>query len=99
LPLVVPSEGGCSDAADPAWSETYAPGDSIGARDAISRLLARDQNQLRLAAIGARRTHIASPAEHFEQLFALYGAGAPPTVELLFANDEALLGGPAAAAA
>jgi len=97
LPLVLPSEGGCTDAADPAWAELYQPGNPTAARDAIHRLLSRDQNQLRLAAIGARRTHISTPAQHFERLFALYQNASPPVL-LPEATPAALPTGLAAAA-
>lgn len=77
-PLVLPSEGGCTDAADPAWAETYVAGDAEGARDAIHRLLHRNPEELRVAAIAARRTHISTPERHFERLFSLYANRAPP---------------------
>jgi alpha-1,6-mannosyltransferase len=81
IPLILPSEGGCTDAADPAWSELYRPGNAGGATAAIHRLFARDHDALRVAAIGARRTHISTPAQHFERLFALYQNAAPPEPE------------------
>ncbi len=82
IPLVLPSEGGCTDAAHPDWSELYRPGDSGGAAHAIHRLFARDHDALRIAAIGARRTHISTPAQHFERLFALYQDATPPAPEI-----------------
>lgn len=91
VPLVLPSEGGCTDAADPAWTETYTPGDSRAATEAIHRLLARDPMRLRLAAIGARHSHIATPAQHFEQLFTLYRNASPPTLAPAIANDDGTL--------
>lgn len=98
-PLVLPSEGGCTDAADPAWTEVYAPGNSEAATAAIHRLLARDPGRLRLAAIGARHTHISTPAEHFERLFTLYNGATPPAIKPDFANDAAVLSAGRAAAA
>jgi alpha-1,6-mannosyltransferase len=80
IPLILPSEGGCTDAADPAWAELYEPGNPGAARDAIHRLLTRNPDQLRVAAIGARRTHISTPAQHFERLFSLYRNTTPPVL-------------------
>lgn len=80
IPLILPSEGGCTDAADPAWTELYQPGNPIAARDAINRLLNRNPDRLRVAAIGARHTHISTPAQHFEQLFRLYSNSTPPVI-------------------
>jgi alpha-1,6-mannosyltransferase len=92
VPLVLPSEGGCTDAADPAWTELYRPGDAMAARDAILRMMARPADALRLAAIGARRTHISSAAQHFERLFALYANASPPLLAPEFATDAAVPG-------
>ncbi|MGQ5701138.1 glycosyltransferase [Sandaracinobacteroides sp. A072] len=78
IPLILPSEGGCTDAAEPAWSELYEPGNPAAARDAIHRLLNRDSDALRVAAMGARHTHISTPSQHFERLFSLYRDAAPP---------------------
>lgn len=99
IPLILPSEGGCTDAADPAWTELYTPGDSDAATAAIHRLLARDPGRLRLAAIGARHTHISTPAEHFEQLLTLYRGATPPANRPQFANDLPAIVGERAAAA
>ncbi|WP_374388467.1 glycosyltransferase [Sandaracinobacter sp.] len=80
IPLILPAEGGCTDAADPAWTELYEPGNSMAARDAIHRLMNRSPDQLRVAAIGARHTHICTPAQHFERLFALYRNNSTPVL-------------------
>ena len=80
IPLILPSEGGCTDAADPAWSELYEPGNAAAATDAIHRLLNRNPDQLRVNAIGARRSHISTPAQHFERLFSLYRNNATPVL-------------------
>ncbi len=80
IPLILPSEGGCTDAAAPAWAELYEPGNPVGARDAILRLLNRNPDQLRVAAIGARHSHISTPAQHFERLFRLYSDQTPPVI-------------------
>lgn len=90
IPLILPSEGGCTDAADPAWSELYEPGNPIAARDAIHRLLTRNPDELRVAAIGARRTHISTPAQHFERLFSLYRHATPPVLTPLPASTTDL---------
>jgi alpha-1,6-mannosyltransferase len=76
-PLILPSEGGCTDAADPAWAEVYEPGNARAARDAACRLFARQPEALRVAAIGARQSHISTPAQHFERLFSLYRNNTP----------------------
>lgn len=96
IPLILPSQGGCTDAADPAWAELYEPGNSTAARDAIHRLLTRNPDELRVAAIGARRTHISTPAQHFEQLFSLYRNATPPVLHPLSAPATDI--GPVAAA-
>jgi alpha-1,6-mannosyltransferase len=80
IPLILPAEGGCTDAADPAWAELYEPGNAMAARDAIHRLFNRNPDQLRVAAIGARHTHISTPAQHFERLFALYRDNSTPVL-------------------
>jgi alpha-1,6-mannosyltransferase len=80
LPLILPTAGGCTDAADPAWAELYETGDAASARDAIHRFLNRDRQALRLAALGARHTHICTPEQHFERLFQLYRDRATPPV-------------------
>lgn len=82
LPLILPSEGGCTDLADPAWSEVYKVGSSASACQAIERLLARNPQELRAAALRARDTHITTAASHFEQLFALYGKAGRPEAGL-----------------
>lgn len=79
-PLIVPSVGGCGALAHPDWSEIYEPADRAGCTAAINRLLARDPQALRLAAIGAGRTRVAPQGRHFDMLFDLYGqlsGGAP----------------------
>ncbi|MGL6043436.1 MAG: hypothetical protein ACRC1J_05885, partial [Sandaracinobacteroides sp.] len=83
IPLILPSEGGCTDAADPAWTELYEPGNPLAARDAIHRLLTRNPDKLRIAAIGARQTHISTPQQHFERLFSLYSNSTPPVLKPL----------------
>ncbi len=96
IPLILPSEGGCTDAADPAWTELYEPGNAAAATAAIHRLLNRNRDQLRVNAIGARHTHISTPAQHFERLFNLYRNSTPPVLHPLPA--PAILGPLAAAA-
>jgi alpha-1,6-mannosyltransferase len=78
LPLIVPSRGGAADLADPAWSETYPPGDSVGCARAIERLLDRDRRTLRLAAKRAADTRVRNLDEHFADLFARYASLARP---------------------
>lgn len=72
LPLVVPSAGGASDFADPAFSERYEPGSFLDCADAIERLLRRDLDQLREDAIKVSATKVRSIDDHFGALFAYY---------------------------
>jgi alpha-1,6-mannosyltransferase len=88
IPLILPSEGGCTDAAEPDWAELYEPGNPLAARDAIHRMLNRNPDQLRVAAIGARHTHISTPAQHFERLFSLYRNSTPPVLTPLPATSH-----------
>lgn len=74
LPLVVPSRGGAADLADPAWAETYAPGDPVACADAIERLLVRDRDGLRAAARHAASTRVRDLDDHFADLFARYSS-------------------------
>ncbi len=98
LPLVLPSAGGCTDAADPSWSELYQPGNAVAARDAIHRLLTRNPDQLRVNAIGARQTRISTPSQHFERLFSLYRNAPPPVLtQTPVGRSEGPAGIPAAA--
>jgi alpha-1,6-mannosyltransferase len=53
LPVVVPNEGGAAELADPSTAETYASLDPRACADAIRRLLARDRDSLRRAAVSA----------------------------------------------
>lgn len=71
LPLVVPNVGGASDLADQSYAETYDPGDPKACKDAIERLFARDQDDLKQAVARARPK--ARPLnQHFDELFAHY---------------------------
>lgn len=78
VPLVLPDAGGCTDASDPRWGESYRAGDWRSARDAILRLLARGERDLFAAARDGRRSRVISTDEHFRRLFTLYGAPLPP---------------------
>ena len=77
LPLIVPDEGGCADIARPAFSETWRARDVRAASDAITRLFARDQRALRVAAceaaLGVRsdRDHAVGLAGHYTGLLGL----------------------------
>lgn len=72
LPLVLPSSGGASDFAEPAFSERYGPGDAIECADAIERLILRDLDVLRAKASDASETKVRSVDDHFGALFAYY---------------------------
>lgn len=80
-PLVLPDAGGCSDAADPAWGESYRAGDERDAARALVALARRDRHALRAAAAQGRRTRVISTAEHFARLFALYAGTLLPVAE------------------
>jgi alpha-1,6-mannosyltransferase len=71
LPLIVPNEGGPAELALPACSETFETANVASAADAIERLLARDRDMLRQAAVenakGARTLD-----QHFRDLFDSY---------------------------
>jgi len=71
LPLIVPSEGGASDLATAATSETYRAGDMRDAARAIIRMADRDQAELRRAA-AQEAGRVESMDRHFERLFAAY---------------------------
>ena len=94
LPLVLPDAGGCTDAADPMWAETYVSGNAKDATAAILRLHGRPGPALSAAAAVGRATRVISTEQHFDRLFALYHGllppGAPQPVE---ATEPALLGG------
>lgn len=78
LPLILPTTGGCSDVADPAWAEVYRSGRSADACNAIERFLHRNAAELRAAAIHGQATRVASSEEHFQRLFAFYESGKTP---------------------
>jgi alpha-1,6-mannosyltransferase len=73
LPLIVPNEGGPAELARPACSETFATADVASAAEAIERLLAREPQELRRAAIADART-ARTLDEHFRDLFDSYAA-------------------------
>ncbi|MGF1545064.1 MAG: glycosyltransferase [Parvularculaceae bacterium] len=71
LPFVAPHLGGAADLAHPAYSEVYRSGDPAACAEAMERIVARDRDELALAArAGANR--VLSPADHFDQLLATY---------------------------
>lgn len=72
LPVIVPDTGGAADLARPAYAETYPAGNIPACKDAISRLLARDQDTLRRAALGAASRYVHCPDQHFKALFDHY---------------------------
>ena len=71
-PIIVPDAGGAADFADPRVGEIYTTGDVAGGRDAILRLLDRDQAALRAAALRSAAVKIGDTHAHFDKLFALY---------------------------
>ncbi len=71
LPIVVPDEGGAAELARPEFAETYRQGDAAACEAAIERLIARDRETVRSAAITASQS-ILSTRQHFERLLAHY---------------------------
>lgn len=99
-PLVLPDAGGCSDAADPAWGESYRAGDEADAARALVAFARRDPAALRAAACVGRRRRVISTAEHFARLFALYAGTVPPVAaEAVETGAEAPVALPGMAAA
>ncbi len=72
LPIVVPSVGGAADLADPAFAETYSPGDAMACAGAVRRLLVRDIASMRAVARDAARHRVRTLDQHFEHLFRHY---------------------------
>jgi alpha-1,6-mannosyltransferase len=70
-PVIVPSEGGAGDLAEPGFAETYPPGDAKAAAKAILKLLARDRAALSAAALAAGKA-LGDLEGHFDKLFAVY---------------------------
>lgn len=74
LPLIVPDEGGCSEIAEPEFSEAFASRNRASATDAILRFCARDRRLIqaaaRQAASGVRsdRAHVAELIAHYQAL-------------------------------
>lgn len=98
-PLVLPDAGGCSDAADPAWGESYRAGDERDAARALVAFARREPEALRAAAIEGRRTRVISTAEHFARLFALYAGTVPPSAAVVEDVPDVPLAGEGVAAA
>lgn len=73
LPVIVPDRGGAAELAHPAYAETYRSGDAAALAAAMARMTGRDRNDLSLAA-RAGGCRLSTPAEHFDQLFALYAS-------------------------
>ncbi len=72
LPLILPGAGAVADIADPAFAETYTPGDPRAAAAAIERMLARDPDALKAAA-DAAAARARTLDQHFVDLFDAYG--------------------------
>jgi alpha-1,6-mannosyltransferase len=71
-PIVVPDAGGAADFAHPDVGEVYAAGNAKEGSKAVLRLLARDQESLRRAAIERADKTIGNADAHFDKLLALY---------------------------
>ncbi|MEL7488415.1 MAG: glycosyltransferase [Pseudomonadota bacterium] len=73
LPIVTPDIGGAADLAHPTYAEVYRPGRPDAMLAAMERMVARDREELAIAArAGANR--IPAPADHFKSLLAQYSA-------------------------
>lgn len=84
VPIVAPDQGGASEFVHPTWGEAYAAGDAGALARALRRIVARDRRDLSLAArAGGHR--VGSPADHFAQLFSVYGSLAAAPRERLAA--------------
>ncbi len=71
LPLVTPHIGGAADLTHPTYGEAYRAGDAGALTAALHRIVARDRNELALAArAGSRR--VGTPDDHFDSLFTTY---------------------------
>jgi alpha-1,6-mannosyltransferase len=72
LPIIVPSQGGAADLADPSYAETYEPGNAADCGAAIEALLDRDRNPLVAGCARAAQHKVGTMDDHFYQLFELY---------------------------
>ena len=72
LPIIVPSQGGAADLADPSYAETYEPGNAADCGAAIEALLDRDRNALVAGCARAAQHKVGTMDDHFDQLFELY---------------------------
>jgi alpha-1,6-mannosyltransferase len=94
VPLVLPDAGGCCDAADPMWAESYKSGSASAATAAILRLRQRPRHELAAAAAVGRSTRLLSTDQHFDRLFALYRGTEPPLAAApAMPQDHALIPG------
>jgi alpha-1,6-mannosyltransferase len=71
LPVVVPDEGGACESVDASCGATYRARDAEACAQAIERMLARDETELRARAVEAS-TRVPSVEEHFDGVLALY---------------------------
>ncbi len=71
-PIIVPDAGGAADFAHADVGEIYAAGNAQDGAKAVLRLLARDGENLRRAAIARADATIGNADVHFDKLFALY---------------------------
>jgi len=72
-PVIVPSVGGAADLAAPDYAEVYPPGDAKACTAAIQRMFSRDQAQVNAGLQRAINERIGTMANHFTQLFEVYG--------------------------
>ena len=72
-PVIVPDVGGAADLAGPDYAEIYPPGDAKACARAIDRMFTRDQGAMAEGLDKARNARIGTMADHFKQLFEVYG--------------------------
>jgi glycosyltransferase involved in cell wall biosynthesis len=87
-PVIVPQAGGAGELASPDYAQTYPPGDSDAAAQAILDLLGRNRTSLSIAALEAGRQRIGDIEDHFERLFAVYEQAVQKKRTGLTANSE-----------
>lgn len=72
LPVVVPNKGGATDMADPAYAETYEPGDEKALSKALLNITERNRDDLTKACKETGEPSIGTMDDHFRQLFKVY---------------------------
>jgi alpha-1,6-mannosyltransferase len=71
-PVVVPNRGGAFEMSEPAFAESYTPGNVVECAAAIERMLERDRDALLTACGTFAAQKVITQTQHFERLFSLY---------------------------